>query len=60
MKYAESQTIDGSRLLVEESILDARQNTATAPTSRKQSIRDEKTGVLYVNIIAIAEAIDRI
>ena len=60
MKYAESQTIDGSRLLVEESILDARQNTVTAPTSRKQSIMEEKADVLYVSIIAIAKAIDRI
>ena len=46
-------------MVVDESILDARQNMATAPTSRKQSIREEKAGVLYVSIIAIAKAIDK-
>ena len=50
----------GRRLFVVVRTLEAKQNTATTPTSRKQSIREEKTGVLYVSIIAIAKAIDRI
>ena len=46
------QTTNGSLLSVAERILDERQNTAMAPVRRKQSIKEEKTGVLYVIIIA--------
>ena len=59
MKYEASQTIWGMRLEVVDKILWAMQKTAMVPTTRKQSINGEKTGVRNVRIMPMPNRIVR-
>ena len=59
MKYEASQAIGGIRLLELDKILWVMQKTVMAPTTRKQSINGEKTGVRNMRIMPMAKRIVR-